>query len=134
MLGVENLAGKGSGSGPGHAFRYPYCDPVSQGSTKPAQPHSLTAGGGGKARSGRRPSCQPRPFPWRSSPLCLAFLQASLLSPPPPLSVIVIKSNDSVIVIMRLFLLLHTHGAALFARGLGDSVLVRSLLLHACSQ
>jgi len=46
VLGVENLAGKGSGSGPGHAFRYPYCDPVSQGSTKPAQPHSLTAGGG----------------------------------------------------------------------------------------
>lgn len=50
MLGVENLAGKGSGSGPGHAFRYPYCDPVSQGSTKPAQPHSLTAWGGGGRR------------------------------------------------------------------------------------
>lgn len=44
MLGVENLAGKGAGCGPGHAFRYPYCDPVSQGSSKAAQPHSLAAG------------------------------------------------------------------------------------------
>lgn len=44
MLEVENLAGKETGSVPEHAFKYPYSDPVSKGSTKKAQPFTWLLG------------------------------------------------------------------------------------------